>query len=68
MPTAFSYSQALRAKTGPWTYEDINVLIFRPQSYAPGTKMAFVGLANERQRADVIAYLRILSDAPQPLP
>jgi cytochrome c len=30
--------------------------------------MAFVGLPKEQDRADVIAYLRTMSDNPPPLP
>ena len=39
-----------------------------PRQYAPGTTMAFAGISRPEQRADVIAYLRSLSDAPKPLP
>jgi cytochrome c len=30
--------------------------------------MSFAGISRDTQRADVIAYLRTLSDSPQPLP
>jgi cytochrome c len=30
--------------------------------------MTFAGLSSENQRADIIAYLRTLSDNPLPLP
>ena len=30
--------------------------------------MAFAGISNDQQRADVIAYLRSLSHNPEPLP
>ncbi|HEX9328106.1 MAG TPA: cytochrome c family protein [Reyranella sp.] len=64
----FSYSSALQAKGGVWSYEDINHMIFKPTSYVRGTKMAFAGLPKEQERADVIAYLRTMADSPQPLP
>ncbi len=64
----FSYSSALQAKGGDWTYEDINQMILKPTAFVKGTKMAFVGLAKEPERADVIAYLRTLADTPKPLP
>ena len=63
----FSYSSGLQAKGGDWTYEDLNHMIFKPTAYVKGTKMAFAGLAKEPERADVIAYLRSLSDSPKPL-
>lgn len=64
----FSYSSALQAKGGEWTYEDINHMIFKPQGFVRGTKMAFAGLPKEQDRADLIAYLRTMNDNPPPLP
>lgn len=64
----FNYSSALKGKQGPWTYEELNEWLHKPSTYAPGTRMAFAGITNDKQRADVIAYLRSLSDNPQPLP
>lgn len=62
----FSYSSALLAKGGEWTYEDLNHMIFKPQAYIRGTKMAFAGLPKEQDRADIIAYLRTMHDQPLP--
>jgi cytochrome c len=64
----FSYSSGMQGKGGDWTYEDIDHLIFKPTAYVKGTKMAFAGLPKEQERADVIAYLRTMADAPKPLP
>lgn len=64
----FSYSSAMQAKGGEWTYEDINHLIFKPTAYVKGTKMAFAGLPKVQERADVIAYLRSMAATPAPLP
>jgi len=64
----FSYSSALQAKGGDWTYEDIDHMTFKPTAYVKGTKMAFAGLPKEQERADVIAYLRTMADSPKPLP
>ena len=63
----FTYSAALKGKQGPWTYEDMNVWLLKPNAYAPGTRMAFAGISNTQQRADVIAYLKSISPkAPEP--
>ncbi|HZP98831.1 MAG TPA: cytochrome c family protein [Reyranella sp.] len=64
----FSYSSALKEKGGTWTYEDLNHMIFKPQAFVKGTKMAFAGLPKEQDRADLIAYLRTMNDNPPPLP
>jgi len=67
----FSYSSAiagLGAKGGKWTYENIDAFITNPKAYASGTKMGYAGMKDPVQRANVIAYLRTLSDNPVPLP
>lgn len=65
----FAYSEALKAKSGQqWTFDDLNAFIHDPRGYAPGTKMAYAGLKRDSARADLLAYLRTLSDNPAPLP
>jgi cytochrome c len=64
----FNYSGGLKAKSGPWTFDELNEWLHKPSSYVPGTRMAFAGINNDQQRADVIAYLRSLSPNPVPLP
>jgi cytochrome c len=64
----FNYSAALKAKSGTWTFDELNKWLLDPRADVPGTAMTFAGLPNEKQRADVIAYLNTLSKNPQPLP
>jgi cytochrome c len=65
----FNYSPALKAKSGEdWTYAHLDTMIHKPADYAPGTIMAFPGLADAQQRADVILFLRSKTDNPPPLP
>jgi cytochrome c len=64
----FSYSAALSDKEGPWDYEKLSEFLTSPKGWAPGTKMTFAGLPKIEDRADVILYLRSLSDNPEPLP
>jgi cytochrome c len=64
----FSYSAPLKAKGGSWTIDELNKWLAKPSADVPGTAMTFAGLTNEKQRADVIAYLNTLSDNPLPLP
>jgi cytochrome c len=63
-----TYSAALKAWKGKWTYEDLNVFLFAPMSTTPGVVMEFSGLPEEADRVNLIGYLRTLSDTPQPLP
>lgn len=65
----FSYSDALKAKSGEtWTYANLNHFVHKPKEWVPGTKMGFAGLPKVKDRANLIAYLRTLSDNPVPLP
>ncbi len=64
----FNFSAALKGKGGTWTYDDLNKFIANPKGFVPGTAMGFAGIQKDGERADVIAYLRSLSDNPAPLP
>jgi cytochrome c len=67
----FAYSDAIKdmsAKGEHWDYKSLGAFLFKPQAYAKGTKMTFPGFKKAQDRADVIAYLRTLADAPAPLP
>ncbi|HEV7265831.1 MAG TPA: cytochrome c family protein [Falsiroseomonas sp.] len=65
----FNYSASLRGLSEqPWDYEALNAFLLRPAAAVPGTRMAFAGIANAQQRANVIAYLRSLDTEPEPLP
>lgn len=64
----FNFSAAMKSKGGTWTYDDLNKFLANPKSFLPGTAMGFAGISKDSERADVIAYLRTLSDKPVPLP
>ena len=64
----FGYSEALKGKGGVWEFEALNEFITAPSTYVKGTKMAFGGEKDAKKRADILAYLRSLSDSPAPLP
>ncbi len=64
----FGYSKALAGFGGDWGYEELNGFLLKPKKFAPGTKMAFAGLKKAADRANLIAWLRSLSDSPRPLP
>ena len=67
----FKYSAAMEeeeTKGMQWTYEELDEFLANPKAEVPGTAMAFAGLKKPDERANVIAYLRTLSDSPVPLP
>ena len=64
----FAYSDSLKGKGGKWDYASLDHFIEAPKGFASGTKMAYGGEKDPARRADIIAYLRSLSDNPAPLP
>jgi cytochrome c len=64
----FNYSPALQALEGVWDDEHLDAFLADPRDYAPGNRMAFAGVRDPAQRADIIAYLRSITDDPPPLP
>ncbi|UHS57966.1 MULTISPECIES: cytochrome c family protein [Agrobacterium] len=68
----FSYSAGMKdfSKGGAekWDYDHLSYFIEAPKKHVPGTAMGFAGIKKETERADLIAYLRTLSDSPVPLP
>jgi cytochrome c len=65
----FNYSEAARGKAAEqWSFENLTKLINNTRGYLPGTKMVFGGISDPVEMADLMAYLRTLSDAPVALP
>jgi cytochrome c len=64
----FNYSDAMKSTGGQWTYEALDQFLTSPKQVVPGTKMTFAGVKKPDERANIIAYLRTLSDSPVPLP
>ena len=65
----YAYSDAMKAMASDvWTFEELNHFLFKPSAHLPGTKMPFAGIKSDSDRANVIAWLRTVSDSPEPLP
>ncbi len=64
----FRYSSGLAKAGGEWGYAELNDFIANPKKSIPGTKMIFAGVKKASDRANIIAFLRSLSDNPAPLP
>jgi cytochrome c len=66
---SFSYSDGMKSHHDrKWTYDELNHFLYNPKAHVAGTKMAFAGLKDTKERANLVAYLRTLSDAPEALP
>ncbi|MFO1243418.1 MAG: cytochrome c family protein [Rickettsiales bacterium] len=65
----FAYSKAMASLSDKkWDFQTLSEFLEKPAKVVPGTKMAFAGLKKPEDRANVIAYLNSLSDAPLPVP
>jgi len=68
----FSYSGAMKefsqGGTVVWDYEHLDHFLTSPKGYIKNTAMGFGGVKKTDERANLIAYLRTLSDSPAPLP
>lgn len=65
----FTYTDSLKAlHDKKWTYDELNHFLFAPKAHVPGTKMAFAGVKDTKERANLVAYLRSLADTPAALP
>jgi cytochrome c len=56
----FRYSSAKRDANLVWTPETLDPYLTNPREFMPGTTMAFAGIRNAEERANVIAYLQTL--------
>jgi cytochrome c len=64
----FAYSQAMASHGDKWTYDHLANYLHDPKGYVPNNKMAFIGISDNAELADLLAYLRTLSDSPVPFP
>lgn len=63
----FNYSSALKSAGGVWDFERLSAYIENSQTFMPGTAM-IQKFPNPEHRAQIIAYLNTLSDAPLAFP
>ena len=55
---SFSYSSALSSKaTWKWSASNLDRWLTKPAAFAPGNAMAFSGITNPKDRADLVSFL-----------
>lgn len=64
----FAYSPAVAGHGGAWSYQELDRYLASPAKAIPGNKMAFNGIRNPKDRANLLAYLGTLGSAQVPLP
>jgi cytochrome c len=53
------YSDALKSSGVVWDAKTLDEWLKNPQAFIPGNEMTFPGIPNDRQRADLIAFLEV---------
>jgi cytochrome c len=56
----FHYSRAMKDAGITWNSKTLDAYLAEPQKVVPGNVMPFSGVADAKQRADLIAYLSTL--------
>ena len=57
---SYSYSSAMKKKENDWNENTLMEYLESPKKYVQGTKMAFAGLKKEKERKDLIKYLKTI--------
>lgn len=57
----YSYSKANLEKNIIWNDETLDIYLKNPKKYIPGTKMVFGGIKKEKERQQLIDYLKLYS-------
>lgn len=60
----FQFSDALKKHGGEWTWQSLAAYLHDPKAAAPGNKMAFNGVKDNAELADLLAYMGKAADAP----
>ena len=58
----YAYSSVFTNMTGIWTEDELSAFLLKPSKYSPGTKMSYSGLAEAKDRANLVAYLKDLTE------
>ncbi len=61
----FAYSQAMKDARLRWDEKTLDRFLARPLQVVPGSSMTYDGVADPRERADLIAYLRQANGTPE---
>jgi len=62
----YKYSKAMVAYGKTWSFKEMNEFLTKPKDLIKATKMTFVGLKKETDRAAVILYMNNNTDNPLP--
>lgn len=58
----YAYSEGLKGAGVTWSAETLNTWLKDPRAMVAGTKMSFMGVKDDKDRSDLIAYLKVASN------
>ena len=61
----FAYSAAMKRSKIVWSVTTLDRFLANPLKMIPGTAMGYAGIADRKERADLIAYLKQANESPQ---
>lgn len=64
----FEYSKAMAESGHIWNFATLNYFLTRTDRAVPGRKMKFRGIRKDKDRANLLAYIRQAHDNPPPIP
>lgn len=56
----YTYSDAMKANSKPWTPAELDSYLANPRGHVIGARMWFKGLPSEKDRRNLIGYLKTL--------
>jgi cytochrome c len=60
----FQYSEAMKRSKIVWSEQTLDRFLANPTKAVPGTAMGYAGVADKKERADLIAYLAQANESP----
>ena len=62
----YRYSAAMKRSDVTWDAATLDKYVADPQAFIPGNRMAFAGIGDQAQRADLIAYITVATKDAKP--
>ncbi|WKL56756.1 cytochrome c family protein [Asticcacaulis sp. ZE23SCel15] len=56
---SYPYSDAMKAHNVTWDFATLDTFLTKPRDAVPGTKMAFLGIKEAKDRENLLAYITV---------
>lgn len=61
----YEYSPAMKGSKVTWNQKTLDRFLAKPLAMVPGSTMTYDGIPDPKERADLIAYLKLASQSPE---